>query len=196
LESQPNTYDRKLVEVSGRVYFGKSDFIIDATCRPRTQAGVWLDMGGDVTSPAQYRGIGNFLLKQRGVGVRVRGITVPVVHDALLDQFVNDVGAPRFRKPNGQDCGPECLFYQVHATLRGMFFSGVKSGFGMNECCHLLVVEKVTNLLSKRTSVPAGGTYQCTSDRWQPTPGELKTLSEIPGCCADYAGRIGNRVKS
>lgn len=182
LESQPNTYDRKLVEVSGRVYFGKFDFIIDAACEAHSQAGVWLDTGGDVTSPAQYWDIGDFLLKQRGVDVRVRGIAVPLVHDALFDQFVNDVGATRFRKPNGQGCGPECLFYQVHATLRGRFFSGVKGGFGMEECCHLLVVEKVTNLSSKRTSVPAGGTYQCASDRWQPTPDELKTLSEIPGC--------------
>jgi hypothetical protein len=182
LESHPNTYDRKLVEVSGRIYFGKFNFNIDAACEPHSQAGIWLDTGGDVVSPAQYWDIGNFLPKKRGVDVQVRGIAVPLVHDALLDQFVNDVGATRFRKPNGDGCGSECLFYEVKATLRGMFFSGVKGGFGMEQCCHLLVVEQVTSLSSKRTSVPAGGTYQCASDRWQPTPKELKALSEIPGC--------------
>jgi hypothetical protein len=66
--------------------------------------------------------------------------------------------------------------------MRGIFFSGVKGGFGMEQYCHLLVVEKVTSLSSKRTSVPSGGTYQCASDRWRPTPEELKALSEIPGC--------------
>jgi hypothetical protein len=141
-----------------------------------------LDIGGDVTSPAQYWNIGNFLPKQRGVDVRVRGIAVPLVHDALLDQFVNDIGATRFRKPNGDGCGSECFFYEVKATLRGTFFSGIKGGFGMEECCHLLVVEKVMSLSSKRTGVPAGGTYQCASDRWQPTPEELKSLSQIRAC--------------
>jgi hypothetical protein len=52
----------------------------------------------------------------------------------------------------------------------------------MNECCHLLVVEQVLNLSSKRTTVPAGGEFQCTSDRWQFTPEELKALSAIPAC--------------
>lgn len=182
LENHPDIYDRKLVEVNGRIYFGKFDFVIDATCEPHSQARVWLDIGGDVVSPAQYWDIGNFLPKRRGVDVQVRGIVIPLTHDALLNQFVNDVGATRFRKPNGDGCGSECLFYEVKATLRGMFFSGVKGGFGMEQCCHLLVVEKVSSLSSKRTSVPAGGTYQCASDRWQPTPEELKALSEIPGC--------------
>jgi hypothetical protein len=87
LESQPNTYDRKLVEVSGRVYFGKFDFIIDASCEPHSQAGVWLDIGGDVTSPAQYWDIGNFLPKQSGVDVRVRGIAVPLRCEVLPRPF-------------------------------------------------------------------------------------------------------------
>jgi hypothetical protein len=52
LETHPNIYDRKLVEVSGRIYVGKFDFIIDAICKPHRHAGVWLDIGGDVTSPA------------------------------------------------------------------------------------------------------------------------------------------------
>jgi hypothetical protein len=182
LENHPNVYDRRLVEVQGRIYFGKFDFVIDATCEPHSQGRVWLDLGGDVVSPAQYWDIGNFLPKKGGMDVQVRGIAVPLVQDALLNQFVNDVGATRFRKPNGEGCGSECLFYEVKATLRGMFFSGVKGGFGMEQCCHLLVIEKVLALSSKRTSVPAGGTYQCTSDRWQPTSEELKALSEIPGC--------------
>jgi hypothetical protein len=107
---------------------------------------------------------------------------VPIVHDVLLDRFINDVSAIRLRKPNHDGCGSECLFYEVSATLRGRFFSGAKGGFGLEECCHLLVIEKVVNLSSKRTSVPAGGEFECTSDRWQPTPEELKALSAIPAC--------------
>jgi hypothetical protein len=182
LESHPNTYDRKLVEVSGHIYFGKFNFNIDATCEPHRQAGVWLDIGGYVVSPSQYWDIGNFLPKKRGADVQVRGIAVPLVHDALLNQFVNDVGATRFRKPNGDGCGSECLFYNVTATLRGRFFSGAKGGFGMEECCHLLVIEKVLSVSSKRTGVPSGGEFQCSSDRWQPTVEELKALSAVRGC--------------
>ena len=182
LENHPENYDRKLVEVSGRIYFGKFDFVIDAKCEPHSYARVWLDMGGDVISPAQFWDIGNFLPKQRGVDVRVRGVTVPIVRDALLEQFVSEVGAIRLRKPNGEGCGSECLLYEVAATLRGFFFSGVKGGFGMEQCCHLLVVERVTSLSSKRTTVPAGGTYTCATERWQPSSEELKALSAIPAC--------------
>src|SRR3989442_15788072 len=71
LENHPNVYDRKLVEVSGRIYFGKFDFIIDATCELHSQTAVWLDIGGDVVFPAEYLEIGNFIPKQRGVDVRV-----------------------------------------------------------------------------------------------------------------------------
>jgi hypothetical protein len=182
LESHPNAYDHKLVEVRGRIYFGKFDFVIDATCEPHSQAGVWLDLGGDVQSPAEYWGLATFLFKHKGADVQVKGITIPLVHNALLDEFVNDVRATRFRKPNGDGCGSECLFYEVSATLRGRFFSGTKGGFGMEQCCHLLVIEKVVSVSSKRTGVPAGGEFQCTSDRWQPTAEELKALSAILGC--------------
>jgi len=95
---------------------------------------------------------------------------------------VNDVRATRFQKPNGDGCGSECLFYEVTATFRGKFFSGLKGGFGMDKCCHLLVIEKVVSISSQRTTVPAGGEFQCTSDRWQPTEEERKALSAIPGC--------------
>jgi len=182
LENHPNLYDEKLVEVTGRLYFGKFDFIIDGTCTPHTGSGVWLDIGGDIESPGKNWGVLSYLSKRKGVDVRVRGVSVPVVRDALLDEFVNDVAATRFRKPNGDGCGSECLFYQVTATVRGRFFSGAKGGFGMNECCHLFVVEKVLSVSSKRTRIPAGGEFQCTSDRWQPAPEELKALSAIPAC--------------
>ncbi len=182
LEIHPSAYDHKLVEVRGRVYFGKFDFVIDSSCKPHSQGRVWLDLGGDVQAPGEYWGVASFLPKHKGMDVKVRGISIPLVHDALLDKFVNDVGATRFRKPNGDGCGSECLFYEVTATLRGRFFSGTKGGFGMEECCHLLVVEEVLGVSSKRTGVPAGGEFQCVSDRWQPRADELRAFSAIPGC--------------
>jgi hypothetical protein len=182
LETHPEAYDRKLVEVRGQIYFSKFDFVIDSDCKDHRQARVWLDLGGDVEAPGTYWGIFSGLPKQKGTDVKVHDVSVPLVHDALLDQFVSDVGATRFRKPNGDNCGWECLFYQVTATVRGMFFSARKGGFGMEDCCHLLVIEKVVSISSKRNSVPAGGEFQCTSDRWQPTDDELKALSAVPGC--------------
>jgi hypothetical protein len=183
LETHPDAYDRKLVEVRGRIYFGKFDFVIDSDCKDHRQARVWLDLGGDFESPGKYWGIVSFLPKQKGQDVRVRGISIPLVRDALLDQFVNDVGATRFRKPNGEGCGSECLFYEVTPTVRGRFFSATKgAGFGVEECCHLLVIEKIIRVSSRRNMVPAGGEFQCTSDRWLLTSDERKALSTIPGC--------------
>lgn len=182
LENHPSRYDRKLVETQGRVYFDKFDFIIDAHCEPHGRGRVWLDFGGDIVSPSEYWNISNFLPKQKGVNVQVQGIAIPAARDHLMDKFVNDIGATRFRKPDGAPCGPECQFYEVSATVTGMFFSGARGGFGMEQCCHLLVIEKVAAVSSKRTSVPAGGEYECTLDRWHPTPQELKALSSVPGC--------------
>ena len=182
LENHPENYDRKLVEVRGRIYFGKFDFVIDAKCAPHAYTRVWIDFGGDVVSPAQFWNMGNLLPKRPGVDVRVKGVTVPLERDPLTEQFVNDVSAIRLQKPNGEGGGSECLFYDITATVRGVFFSGRKGGFGMNQCCHLLVIEKVTGLSSKRTTVPAGGTFACVTDRWQPSPAELKSLSTIPAC--------------
>ena len=182
LEAHPDAYDGKVVQVRGRIYYGKFDFVIDSDCKDHYQTRVWLDLGGDVESPGRYWGILNFLLKQKGQDVQVRGISVPLVHDDLLDLFVSDVGATRFRKPDGDNCGWECLFYEVTATLRGRFFSGTKGGFGLEDCCHLLVIEKVIQVSSKRNQVPAGGEFECSSDRWQFSAEELKELSAIPGC--------------
>ena len=182
LENHPGAYDRKQVEVRGRIYYSKFDFVIDSDCKDHSQARIWLDLGGDAVAPGEYWGIFSDLPKQKGVDVKVRGFSVPLVRDAMLDLFVNDVGATRFRKPNGAGCGWECLFYQVSATVRGRFFSAKRGGFGMENCCHLLVIEKVIRVSSKRNSIPAGGEYQCTSDRWQPTADELKALSAMPEC--------------
>jgi hypothetical protein len=182
LERHPHDYDGKLVEVRGRIYFGKFDFFIHANCDPHSGVRVWLDLGGDVRAPGDYWGISTSLPKSKGTDVEVNEIAIPLVHDALLDQFVNDVGAVRFRKPDDSACGSECLFYEVTATLRGRYFARSDAGFGMEQCCHLLVIEKVVSLSSKRTTVPAGGKFQCKSDRWHPSPEELKAFSTIPGC--------------
>jgi hypothetical protein len=182
LETHPDTYDHKLVEVHGRVLYSKFDFEIESDCKEHAQARVWLDLGGDMTAPGGYWGIFSGLPKQKGVDVKVRGVSIPLVHDALLDQFVNDVGATRFRKPDGANCGWECLLYEVTATVRGRFFSATQGGFGLEQSNNLLVIEKVLSVSSKRNDVPAGGEFKCTSDRWQFTDDERKALSAIPGC--------------
>jgi hypothetical protein len=203
LEAHPDIYDHKLVEVHGQVLYSKFDFEIESACKQHSQAGVWLDLGGDVTAPGGYWGIFSGLPKQKGVDVIVRGVSIPLVHDALLDKFVNDVGATRFRQPNGANCGWECLFYEVTATVRGRFFSATQGGFGLESSNNLLVIEKVLSVSSKRNNVPAGGEFQCTSDRWLLTDDERKALSAIPGCSlrdnfqlcsAEFAKHWGDKV--
>jgi len=72
LETHPSAYDHKLVEVRGRVYFGKFDFVIDSTCKPHGPGRVWLDLGGDVQAPGEYWGVASFLPKHKGVDVQVK----------------------------------------------------------------------------------------------------------------------------
>src|SRR5258708_29988943 len=67
LENQPENYDHKLVEVSGRIYFGKFDFVIDGKCEPHGYARVWVDIGGGLLSPAAFSGICHPLSQQHGV---------------------------------------------------------------------------------------------------------------------------------
>jgi hypothetical protein len=50
LETHPSAYDHKLVEVRGRVYFGKFDFVIDSTCKPH---GHGLSGGGEEPQESQ-----------------------------------------------------------------------------------------------------------------------------------------------
>jgi hypothetical protein len=88
----------------------------------------------------------------------------------------------RLQKPNGEGCGSECLFYEVTATVRGVFFSGLKSGFGMEQCCHLLVVERVTSLSSKRTTVPAGGNLYLRNRTLATQSSGIGNASTIPAC--------------
>jgi hypothetical protein len=184
LESAPDAYDRKLVEVRGRVIYSKFDFEMDSSCRSHGRA-IWLDFGGDLLSPAYAPNwnLGPFLApKPPGKDVRVRGLPVPLVHNALLDQLVNDFRAMRARMPNGRPCGYECLFYDVTATVKARFFSASKGAFGFENCCHLLVIQRVLDVTSKRTTVPAGGEFQCTTDRWQLSDEDRKSLAKIPAC--------------
>lgn len=182
LENHPRLYDEKLVEVRGRVSFGKFGFFLNSDCKPDGGVGVWIDFGGDVVSPYLYWGIWDYLGKQKGHDVRVRGMTIPIVRDRLMERFISDVASTRFRKPDGDGCGPECQFYRVTATVRGVFFSGLKGGFGFNQASHGLVIERVMEISSKRTSVPAGGVYECSIDRWQPREVERKELAKVAGC--------------
>ena len=210
LEADPNSYDRKLVELRGRIIYGKFDFEIDSVCKPHSGVGTWIDFGGDFFSPASAPGwnLGPFLEKSQGKDVRVRGISIPLVRDARLDKLVNDFRAMRFRMPNGAGCGYQCLFYQVTATVQGRFFSGSKGAFGFNECCHLLVITRVLKVTSRRSTVPAGGEFQCTTDRWVLSDEDRKALAQIPACSlradskdcypiiAKHWGDVVNQAKS
>jgi hypothetical protein len=88
LETHPSAYDHKLVEVRGRVYFGKFDFVIDSPCKPHSQGRVWLDLGGDVQAPGEYWGVASLLPKHKGMDVKVKG-------------YFN---SSRARCPSGQIC--------------------------------------------------------------------------------------------
>ncbi len=116
-----------------------------------------------------------------------------LVRDKTLEDFKAYLRAGRLKRPDGEPCysSRECRFYDVEATLTGRFFaqnervlkSGAVSveGYGHLGCCHLFVIEQVSDVVAARTGVPAGGRFQCSATEWNLTPEEVR---QFAGSCS------------
>jgi hypothetical protein len=102
-----------------------------------------------------------------------------------MAEFIQKVRERRNRQANGRPCtGSLCNLYHVSATLTGLFLAapedpqGGSKGYGHLGCCHLLVIQRVSEVVAERTPVPLDSvSFTCTTQTWQaemPAGAELR----------------------
>jgi hypothetical protein len=165
--SDPAAFDGQRVRFRGRLEFEFEDLAVDdnACGLPLFHTGVWWTYGGES------------LLAHQPAMKKIHALTSPVLRDPQFEEFDERIRARRSKKPDGEACRShrQCAYYDVVATYTGRFFAGKKmpgrtiaGGFGHMGCCHLFVIEQVSDLEARRTSVPDDEQkFSCSSTSWQ-----------------------------
>jgi len=150
VSADPDAWNHKRIRLSGIVTKEFESFTITDPGCPQTEdaVGIWLTLGGR-TSPGVIYCCPGEGQRDRAQAVTVNGITVPLIKDAMLAQFV------RLLRGNETFSG--------RATLVGRFFAGQRAdrdlnwrGYGHFGCCTLFVIERV-EALAPLSAVPASG---------------------------------------
>lgn len=167
LVKEPQKYSDKLVRVRGQVSLAFEDFSLrPADCGEGRS--IWLAYGGDEPTPTISSV--NDQERKSGSVLRVHGMPVPLQRDASLELFRRRLAAQRLARPDGSSCyDRECYLYDVTATLTGVFAAAQDRfpRYGHLGCCHLLVIEQVASVDARRTEVPAGGRFTCSTETWE-----------------------------
>ena len=138
LETMPQAYDRKLVEVTAFVTHGfEESGIFDPSCGSRFS--IWVEYGGKVQSGTVYC-CGANAGRSRPSELNVVEIPIPLVDDESFRKFDELVHSK-----------PDTL---VHATVVGRFFAGRSTGpdsrampgYGHMGCCTLLAIQQVLSV--------------------------------------------------
>ena len=136
--SDPAAYNGELVRLTAFVTHGFEDFSMSEPDCPKLpyKFWVWVEYGGTERSNTVYCCPGEAAGGTRSKPLTVNGIQIPLVKDAMFQQFTD-----LLKKETDTT---------VHATLIGKFLSGSKQndgaswgGFGHLGCCSLFVVERV-----------------------------------------------------
>jgi hypothetical protein len=177
LIAHPEEYAGKIVKVRAKVSIAFEDFTLaTAGCDEKSRQ-VWLMYGGDEPTPTMSTV--NDQSRPAGSVLRVEGRPVVLKHDAQLELFKRRLSAVRLTGVSDDECSGNCRFYNVTATLTGIFFAAPDrplGGFGHMWCCHLLAIQQIEDVDAERTRVPAGGQYSCTTDTWKVPEAEIGTL--------------------
>jgi hypothetical protein len=186
LVEHPEMYNGRNVRVRGRASIGFENFTLSTESCDGQFRGIWLIFGGDEPTPT----MSTVNDQERGAGaiLTVRRKRVPLKRDSSLELFTRRLIAQRARAPgsgsDGLGCYDlECYLYHVTATLTGVFFaagSRPMAGYGHLGCCHLLAIEEVTDVVARRTPVPAGGKYACSTDAWELEAAEARQFQRRP----------------
>ena len=167
LLSDPNAFDGQMVRLRGRLEFEfEGHDVNDLACvQPILHTGIWWSYGGEP-----------YLAREPELK-NVQGLISPVLKDAQFEEFDVRARAARRTKPDGETCHSrqECAYYDVVATYTGRFFAGkmrpgrtLAGGFGHMGCCHLFVIEQISDVEARRTSVPGDDQqFSCTTTTWQ-----------------------------
>jgi hypothetical protein len=127
--------------------------------------GIWWNYGGEMVPALEPE------------ASRIRKLTGPILKDESFADFETRVHAHRSLRPDGQPCYSyrACAFYDVVGTFTGVFFAGdLKNpqgrmpGYGHMGCCHLFVIEQISDVDATKTPVPSDDTkFTCRSESWQ-----------------------------
>lgn len=161
----PSAYDGKAVQIRGKLKFdfeGKE--VDDSACGlALSHTAIWWTYGG--TPPFSQEARRN----------RISESARPVLRDAQFIEYNERIQAHRNKLLDGEMCRTHktCGYYDVLATFTGRFFASPMiprqlSGYGHMGCCHLFVVEQISEVDARRTAVPDDALrFTCTSSSWQ-----------------------------
>lgn len=144
IESDPATYNHKLLEVTGLVSHGFEDFsFFDPECSLSTH--LWLEYGGKSKSDTIYC-CGSTAGRHRWKELVVEGIPIPLKKDEQFREFDKLIQPPFPSGTNGAT---------VRATIVGRFFAGELmdspkqprwGGYGHFACCSLFAIQQVKSV--------------------------------------------------
>lgn len=154
LQTDPASYNHKLVEVTAFVSKGFEDFaLFDPNCSSGSTS-VWLEFGGTAASGTMYC-CGVTAERNRPKQLVVEDIPISLVDDELFRTFDKLLQRP-----------PDAT---AHTTIIGKFFSGEKSetkngvrreGYGHFGCCSLLAIQQVISVdTQERSDLDYGASY-------------------------------------
>ena len=166
LTKNPTAYDKQLVRVRGRLEFEfEGQTVDDRICgMPLWHTGIWWSYGDDILqTPSRET-------------KRIQPIVSPTLRDHSFQTFEEYSRLRRAVLPDKSHCRShrECAYYDVIATFTGKFFAREPrphrglTGFGHMGCCHLFVIEQVSDVSVQRTPVPPDDqAFSCTTTAWQ-----------------------------
>jgi hypothetical protein len=189
LVHDPAKFANQLVSVRATVLIAFEDFTLETPgCGDgKEDHPIWLMYGGDEPTPVPSTV--NHTSRPVGMVLKIDGRRISLTHDASLDLFRERLAAER-TSFNGKACGDACRLYRVTATLSGVFFAGRNEGlpgYGHLGCCHLLVIERVSDVAARRTPVPAGGQFDCSEETWDLESDKVLSHQEQARTCNGFA---------
>jgi hypothetical protein len=176
LARNPESFDRKLIQVRGTLNVFFEDFSLNIHgCDDRT--GIWLAFGGDV--PGIVASLVNDIVRKPGSKLNVDGVSLGVTKDNNFRRLYALIASTHAGWPN----------YSVTATLTGMFFAkkaikNPQGGFSIDRyghmgCCSLLVIASVSDVDSvPPASLHLEGTVIGPDDK--PAPG-ITVVNDVQG---------------
>jgi hypothetical protein len=200
LQSNPLQFEGKLVHVRGTVTRGFEDFTISDPSAPslsqRCGNSIWLEPGGDGKGPRPYLVVHSWWPADdmRDWAQQARVDSVKLIKDQQYRDMDNRLSAFRSREPDGGACAGLwiCSLYTVTSTITGRFYAAHEEkladgrpyfkGYGHMGCCHLLIIQQVTELVAEKTPVPEGGEFSCSTQNWEPTAEEASNLAAGQPC--------------
>ena len=159
LLKDPDSFDSRIVRFRGQLNFAfEGHHVHDDPCGlPILHRGIWWDYGGEsLAALAQDE-------------QRIRAMTSPIQRDAQFELFEARTHDRRKLRPDGDPCDSsrECAHYEVVATFTGRFLAR-RGGYGHMGCCHLFVIEQISNVEPTRTLVPDDeAKFACNHEEWQ-----------------------------